>query len=86
MAMRPKIRVDGAVVKPSAAGYYEVVIAGFGLYAAQLPPNVLVGELPVFDLKFENQGRILRGVLREKPRSAEVIVDYGFARAEGTAQ
>lgn len=80
---KPWIRLDRAQVNPLAEGRgYEVVIEGFNLHPVISPPRVTVGGVLVERLKFQKDGRAVRGVLPRKPPSHLVVVDYGFARAE----
>jgi len=81
---RVKIRIDRYEIRDAGRGTYEVVVEGHGLHAAVVPPQVTVGGVPVEELRLEPQGRVLRGILRKKPQSRKVVVDYGFARAETT--
>jgi hypothetical protein len=84
---KPQVRIDRAIVKESAQEQYvfEVVIEGFGLLPALVPPEVTVGGVLVQPPTFAANGRSVVGVLRERPPNLHVVVDLGYARAEGTA-
>jgi hypothetical protein len=77
-----RVRIDSYHVEERPDGGFEVLIEGFGLYGVIVPPKVTVGEIPMEQLRFEKDGRAIRGVLRNKPAKPGVVVDYGFARAE----
>jgi hypothetical protein len=83
----PQVRIDRAIVKKGGEGQYgfEVAIEGFGLLPAVSPPQVTVGGVLVAQPKFATDGRSVAGVLRERPENPQVVVDLGYARAEGTA-
>jgi hypothetical protein len=76
------VRIDSYHVEKRPDGTVDVRIEGFALYGVIVPPKVTVGGLPVGQLKFEKDGRAIRGVLPEKPAKPGVVVDYGFTRAE----
>ena len=85
MEHRPWFRLDRVEVtqRKDAAGY-EVVIEGVNLWGAISPPRVTVGGETLEQLTFAFDGRSLRGVLPRRPSRTNVVVDYGFARAELT--
>lgn len=82
----PQVRLDRVIVKKGGEGQYgfEVAIEGFGLLPALSPPQVTVGGVPVAQLTFATDGRRAAGVLRERPANPQVVVDLGYAHAEGT--
>ncbi|HJQ33113.1 MAG TPA: hypothetical protein VJ866_13075 [Pyrinomonadaceae bacterium] len=76
------IRLDSCAVEPLGEKRgYNAVIEGFNLHPAISPPRVTVGGVLLEEMQFQADGRRIRGVLRQKPRSGRVMVDYGFARA-----
>ena len=77
------IRLDSCTVEPLGEKRgYNAVIEGFNLHPAISPPRVTVGGVLLEDMQFEAKGRRIRGVLRKKPRSERVVVDYRFAQAK----
>jgi hypothetical protein len=84
---RPHVRIDRAIVRKGGKGQYgfELVIEGFGLLPAISPPQVTVGGILVAQPTFATDGRSVTGALRERPANPQVVVDLGYARAEGTA-
>jgi hypothetical protein len=79
----PRVRVDRCVVKEGKKRSYDVVIEGFGLLPAITPPHITVGGVALEQARFEQGGRRVTGVLRDPPKDDQVIVDLGYARAEG---
>ena len=80
---KPWIRLDKVEVKPLVKEKgCEVVIHGFNLKGGAVVPRVTVGGLPVRVTSLGRGGRELRGRLSREPESHDVVVDYGFARAE----
>lgn len=61
---------------------YKVTIAGKNLHGVWSPPRVSIGGEPVSDLAYVPDGTQLTGRMRDKPKGRQVVVDYGFARAE----
>jgi hypothetical protein len=84
---RPVVRIDRAIVTEGGKGQYqfEVTIQGFGLWPAVSPPQVTVGGVLVVGPTFATDGRSVTGVLPERPKNPQVVVDLSYARAEGTA-
>lgn len=84
---RPWIRLDDAqiVEDRERSGEFQVTISGHNLKMAISPPRVSVGGIELEHLSFEPGGKQITGVLRNKPGSDEVIVDYGFASGAATA-
>lgn len=80
---RPMTRLDRCVATEEAAGVYRVVIDGFALMPAVVPPRIVVGGVPLEDVHFEVGARRITGVLRDRPRDEHVLLDLGYARAEG---
>jgi hypothetical protein len=80
---KPKVRVDSAVVRTGKGGKYEVIIEGFGLRPAISPPQILVGGVLLEEATFARDGRTVTGVLRHRPKNQQVLVDLGYASAEG---
>ena len=80
---KPKVRVDSVVVRTGSSGKYEVTIEGFGLRPAISPPRILVGGVLLEEATFERDGRTVKGVLRYRPKNQQVLVDLGYASAEG---
>lgn len=80
---KPQVRVDRCIVVESEKGYRDVVIEGFGLLPAISPPHVTVGGAALEFAKFEQGGRRVTGIVRDRPKDDQVIVDLGYARAEG---
>ena len=83
---KPQVRVDRCVVTEVEKGNYDVVIEGFGLRPAITPPHITVGGVPLEQAKFEQGGRRVTAVLRNRPKDDQFIVDLGYARAEGHAR
>ena len=83
---RPWIRVDGARIDkdPDRSGRYRVTISGNNLKMAIAPPRIVVGGVQLRDVAFDPAGKQITGTLARKPKSDEVVVDYGFARGETT--
>ncbi len=80
---KPLLRIDRVhITSLGPEKGYEVVIEGFNLRPSISPPSVRVGQVLAENLIFEKEGRVIRGLLREKPRDSSVVVDYGFAGAE----
>jgi len=82
---KPRVRVDRCRMERAAAGGYHVVIEGFGLQPAFSPPQIAVGGVPLEGATFATDGRRVTGILRESPEGRQVVVDLGYAIAEGTA-
>jgi hypothetical protein len=82
---KPQVRVDRCVVTENEKGYRDVVIEGFGLLPAVTPPLITVGGVTVELARFEQGGRRVTGIVRVRPSDGRVIVDLGYARAEGYA-
>jgi hypothetical protein len=82
-ARKPHVRVDRCVLTDGEKGTYQVTIEGFGLLPAITPPRITVGGVPLEQVRVEHGGRRLTGVLSTQPRGTEVIVDLGYARADG---
>ena len=82
---KPHVRVDRCVVTASDKGDFEVVIEGFGLLPAITPPRITLGGKTLQRTKFELGGRRVTGIVRERPVNNRLVVDLGYARAEGLA-
>ena len=78
------VRLDSALVEPleDQGGYYHVVIEGFNLHPRIAPPLVTVGGVTLEQIQYQPDGRRIEGVLKEKPGSGPVTIDYGYAEAE----
>jgi hypothetical protein len=83
---KSQVRVDRCVVTQGEKGYRDVVIEGFGLLPAATPPHITVGGVTLELAKFELGGRRVTGVVRDRPKNDEVIVELGYARFEGSAK
>jgi hypothetical protein len=83
---KPRVRVDRCVVTEREKGHYDVMIEGFGLLPAITPPRIAVGGVLLEQAMFEKGGRRVTGVLRDRPKNDQVIVDLGYAHAEGYAR
>ncbi len=82
-----QVRIDHCTIQELESGKgFEAIIRGFNLRQAISPPQVTVGGVPADSLRFSRDGKQLRVMLKRKPRSSRVAVDYGFARAEGRAE
>ena len=79
---KPRLRIDSSVLSEGEKGYYDVVIEGIGLLPALTPPHITVGGVTLEQAKFEQGGRQVRGVLRERPKDDKVVVDLGYASTE----
>jgi hypothetical protein len=80
---RPRIRVESCEVRPLATGEgYAATITGFNLHGVISPPRITVGGVALQRMRFETDGRTVRGVLAGEPDGDTVVIDYGFARAE----
>lgn len=78
---RVVVRLDSASVELRADGYYAV-IEGFNLHPRIAPPLVNVGGVTLEQIQYQPDGRRIEGVLKEKPGSGTVTIDYGYAEAE----
>jgi hypothetical protein len=80
---RVVVRLDSASAEPleGQAGYYHVVIEGFNLYPRIAPPLVTVGGVALAQIQYQQDGRRIEGVLKEKPGTGPVTIDYGYAEA-----
>jgi hypothetical protein len=85
VARRPQVRIDRCTIQVLDRGY-AAIIEGFNLRQAISPPQVTVGMVPADSLVYARDGKQLRAILKKKPASDRVVVDYGFARAEGRAE
>jgi hypothetical protein len=80
---QPWIRLDDVEVESDPKGDgYRVMIKGFNLRPAIVPPMITVGDERLTDVEFDPDGRQIVGHLKECPTSLTVVVDMGFARAE----
>ena len=85
-ARQPVARIDDCVVTPDDTDGYVAFIEGSGLQPGIVPPSITVGGEPLHDAVFEPGGRRVSGTLRERPRQPRVVIDLGYARAEGTVE
>ena len=81
---RPWVRLDDYVVKKTSdsSERYEVKITGVNLRSAISPPTITVGGQQLRDVRFAPDGRSVTGMVQKIPEVEEVVVDYGFMRAE----
>lgn len=82
---RAWIRVDHAKIMDDEQyeGRYQVQITGHNLKMAISPPRIEVGGVPLENISFEGEGKIITGTLVRQPEDNRVVVDYGFARHAG---
>lgn len=80
---RVAVRLDSASVEPlEDHGGYRVVIEGFNLHPRIAPPLVRVGGVMLEQIQYQQDGRRINGVLKERPGSGPVTIDYGYAEAD----
>lgn len=82
----PTIRIDRCVVTKDKKRGYRIEILGLGMIPAFSPPKVIVGDQEVLETRFEPAGRLVTGFLTDPPTNDSVVVDLGYARAEGLAE
>ena len=83
---QPVARIDRCLVTPDDKHGYVVVIEGAGLQPGIVPPSITIGGEPLHDAVFEPDGRRVSGTMHERPARPRVVIDLGYARAEGTVE
>ena len=83
---RPWIRLDSAERSGEADDQdgIGVRIIGHNLRMVISPPLIEVGGIPLTNVTFDEDGKVIRGTLSKEPEHDRVVVDYGFARDETT--
>ena len=81
---RPWIRLDGASItrRDDKDRPYRVRIVGHNLFGSIVQPIITVGALPLENVRFVSDGKVIEGTLSREPEGSGVVVDYDVTRSE----